>query len=154
ARSSARYGNTVQRVVRRSAISLVVYGGLVALGVLGFSRVPRGFVPSQDKQYLVAIAQLPDASSLDRTESVIKRMADIALKHEGVEGAVQFQGLSITSFANKPNAGVIFIKLKPFEERRKKELSSNAIVMALNQQFSVIQDAFVAVFPPPAVNGL
>jgi hydrophobe/amphiphile efflux-1 (HAE1) family protein len=116
--------------------------------------VPRGFVPSQDKQYLVAIAQLPDAASLDRTEAVVRRMADIALAQEGVEGAVQFPGLSVNGFVNKPNSAVVFIKLKPFEERTRKDLSSGALVMALNQKLSVIQDAFVAVFPPPAVNGL
>src|SRR5438477_6319940 len=120
ASASGRYGNTVQRVVRRSAVSLAVYAGLVALGVLGFSRVPKGFVPTQDKQYLVAIAQLPDAASLDRTEAVIRRIADVALAQEGVEGAVQFPGLSVSGFVNKPNAGVVFIKLKPFDERRAK----------------------------------
>src|SRR5947207_3196138 len=89
-RASGRYANVVRRVTRRTAVPLAVYGGLVALGVLGFSRVPQGFVPSQDKRYLVAIAQLPDAATLDRTESVIRRMADIALAQPGVEHAVQF----------------------------------------------------------------
>jgi hydrophobe/amphiphile efflux-1 (HAE1) family protein len=154
ARASSRYGQITQRVMRRSVASLAVYAGLVVLGIVGFSRVPAGFVPSQDKQYLVAIAQLPDAASLDRTEAVIRRMADIALSTEGVDGAVQFPGLSVSGFVNKPNAGVIFIKLKPFEERRTKSLSSGALVGTLNQKLSTIQDAFVAVFPPPAVNGL
>jgi hydrophobe/amphiphile efflux-1 (HAE1) family protein len=154
ARGSERYAGVVRRVTRRSAASLAVYGGLVALGVFGFMRVPSGFVPSQDKQYLVAIAQLPDAASLDRTEAVVRRMADIALAQEGVASAVQFPGLSVNGFVNKPNSAVIFIGLKPFEERKSKSLSSGALVMALNQKLSVIQDAFVAVFPPPAVNGL
>src|SRR5205823_8320841 len=68
--------------------------------------------------------------------------------------AVQFPGLSVSGFVNKPNAGVVFIKLKPFDERRAKSLSSGALVMSLNQKLSTIQDAFVAVFPPPPVNGL
>jgi len=154
ARTAERYREVARRIVGRAAVSLAVYGGLVALGVLGFSRVPPGFVPSQDKQYLVAIAQLPDAASLDRTEAVVRRMADIALTQPGVEAAVQFPGLSVNGFVNKPNSGVVFITLKPFEERSSKALSSGALVMALNQKLSVIQDAFVAVFPPPAVNGL
>ena len=153
-RSSERYGSAVQRVTRRSAVALTVYAGLVLLGIVGFSRVPKGFVPSQDKRYLVAIAQLPDAASLDRTEAVIRRMADVALAQPGVEHAVQFPGLSVNGFVNKPNAGVMFIGLKPFEERTASNLKSGAILMALNQKFSAIQDAFVAVFPPPAVNGL
>ncbi|MDQ6769899.1 MAG: efflux RND transporter permease subunit [Gemmatimonadota bacterium] len=153
-RTSARYGNVVQRVTRRSVLPLAVYGALVLLGLIGFSRVPKGFVPSQDKRYLVAIAQLPDAASLDRTEAVIRRMSEIALKQPGVEHAVEFPGLSISSFGPKSNAGVIFFGLKPFEERKAKDLKSGAILMALNQKFSAIQDGFVAVFPPPAVNGM
>ena len=151
---SNRYGNVVRRVIGKSAVSLAVYAGLVALGVLGFTRVPRGFVPTQDTQYLVAIAQLPDAASLDRTEAVVRRMGEIAMSTPGVEAAVQFPGLSVNGFANKPNAAVVFITLKHFDERKSKDLSMGALVGTLNQKLSTIQDAFVAVFPPPAVNGL
>jgi hydrophobe/amphiphile efflux-1 (HAE1) family protein len=153
-RTSERYAGLARLVTRRSVASLALYVGLVTLAVLGFSRVPQGFVPAQDKQYLVAIAQLPDAASLDRTDAVIRRMAKIALEQPGVEAAVQFPGLSVNAFANKPNAGIIFVSLKPFEERTDKSQSAGAIVQALNAKFSTIQDAFVAVFPPPAVNGL
>ena len=153
-RLSSAYGGAVQRVTRRSAVALVVYGGLVALGVLGFSRVPAGFVPTQDKQYLVAIAQLPDAASLDRTEAVVRKMGEIALAQPGIEHAVQFPGLSVNGFANKPNSAIVFLTLKPFEDRRTAETSLGAIVGALNGKFSAIQEAYVGVFPPPAVNGL
>jgi multidrug efflux pump len=151
---SGRYGNVVRALTRRSAVALVVYGGLVVLGILGFSRVPAGFVPSQDKQYLVAIAQLPDAASLDRTEAVVRRMSDIVLKQDGVQSAVGFPGLSVNGFANKPNSAIVFVTLKPFDERRTRATSAGAIVAALNQKFGAIQDAYVGVFPPPAVNGL
>src|SRR5204863_10187272 len=124
ARASNRYGVFARRITRRAGVALAVYGGLVVLGIIGFKRVPSGFVPSQDKRYLVAIAQLPDAASLDRTESVIRRMADVALAQPGVEAAVQFPGLSVNGFANKPNAGIVFLGLKPFEERRDKSQSS------------------------------
>jgi hydrophobe/amphiphile efflux-1 (HAE1) family protein len=152
--ASHRYGNVVSRLTRRSAIALAVYGGLIVLTVIGFARVPAGFVPTQDKQYLVAIAQLPDAASLDRTDAVIRRMSKIALEQPGVANAIAFPGLSINGFANKPNAGVIFLPLKPFDERKDASQSSGAILGALNQKFGSIQEAFVAVFPPPAVNGL
>lgn len=153
-RGSDSYGSVVQRVTHRAPLALALYGGLIVVGILGFSKVPEGFVPSQDKRYLVAIAQLPDASSLDRSEAVVRRMTAIALKEPGVEHVVEFPGLSINGFANKPNAGVMFIGLKPFEERKAKNLKSTAILASLNQKFGGIQDAFVAVFPPPAVNGL
>lgn len=150
---SRRYGNFTGRITRRAGVALAVYAGLVVLGVAGFARVPAGFVPTQDKQYLVAVAQLPDAASLDRTDAVVRRIGDIAMKTPGVDHAIQFPGLSVT-FANKPNSAVIFIGLKPFEERKTFETSVGGILASLNQQFSSIQDAYVGVFPPPAVNGL
>src|SRR5262249_24892418 len=103
---------------------------------------------------LVAIAQLPDAASLDRTDAVVHRMSDIVLKQDGVQSAVAFPGLSVNGFANKPNSAIVFVTLKPFDERKTQATSAGAIVMALNQKCSAIQDAYVGVFPPPAVNGL
>ena len=153
-RGSARYGAAVASILRRSGIALVVYAGLVALTLFGFNKVPKGFVPTQDKQYLVAFAQLPDAATLDRTEKVIREMAEIGRKQPGVESAVQFPGLSINGFVNSPNAGIVFFTLKPFDERHGKEEYGLNIAGALNGKFSGIQDAFVAVFPPPPVNGL
>ena len=153
-RGSERYGAAVSRVIRRGGIAVAVYAGLVALTVFGFSKVPHGFVPTQDKQYLVAFAQLPDAATLDRTERVIRRMADIGVKQPGVDNAVQFPGLSINGFVNAPNAGIVFFPLKPFDERHGKEEYGLNMAGALNGKFASIQDAFVAVFPPPPVNGL
>jgi hydrophobe/amphiphile efflux-1 (HAE1) family protein len=153
-RGSASYGGAVRRVLRTSGIALAVYAGLLALTFLGFSKVPKGFVPTQDKQYLVAFAQLPDAATLDRTEKVIRQMAEIGSKQPGVENAVQFPGLSINGFVNAPNAGIVFFTLKPFDKRHGKGEYGLNIAGALNAKFAGIQDAFVAVFPPPPVNGL
>src|SRR5436190_418477 len=149
-----KYANGVGGVLRKSAIDLVRYAGLVALTGWSFNKVPTGYVPTQDKQYLVAFTQLPDASSLDRTEAVIRRMSEIGLKQPGIQDAVAFPGLSISGFSVSPNAGIIFFGLKPFEERRGKELSGPAITASLNQQFAVIQEAFVLAVPPPPVMGL
>jgi multidrug efflux pump len=151
---SGRYVGVVGRVIRSGGIVLFVYGGLIALTYVGFAATPTGFVPSQDKQYLVGFAQLPDAATLDRTESVIRRMDEIALKQPGVEHAVAFPGLSINGFTNSPNSGIVFVTLKPFAERTGKALSAGAIAMALNQQYGGIQDAYIAMFPPPPVMGL
>jgi multidrug efflux pump len=151
---STRYGGAVRRMLRKSGIALAVYAGLLALTLLGFSKVPKGFVPTQDKQYLVAFAQLPDGATLDRTERVIRQMAEIGSKQPGVENAVQFPGLSINGFVNASNAGIVFFTLKPFDERHGKSEYGLNIAGALNAKFGGIQDAFVAVFPPPPVNGL
>ena len=139
-RASHGYVSTVKRVLRGSGIALFVYGGLLVLGYLGFSSTPTGFVPQQDKQYLVAFAQLPDAATLDRTEAVIKRMSEIAGKHPGVENTVAFPGLSINGFTNSPNSGIVFTPLKPFDERTDPSMSAGAIAAELNAQFAGIQD--------------
>jgi len=153
-KASNGYVSTVGRVIRISGVALVVYAGLIVMTWLGFSTTPTGFVPQQDKQYLVAFAQLPDAASLDRTEDVIKRMSDIALKQPGVESAVAFPGLSINGFTNSPNSGIVFVTLKPFEERKAASESAGAIAGALNGKYASIQEAYMAIFPPPPVQGL
>jgi multidrug efflux pump len=119
-----------------------------------FRAVPGGFVPSQDKQYLVGFAQLPDGATLDRTEDVIRRMSDIALRQPGIESAVAFPGLSINGFTNSSNAGIVFVTLKPFEERKTPGLSGFAIAGELNKKFAGIKEAFIAMFPPPPVQGI
>jgi multidrug efflux pump len=153
-RASRGYGILVTHTLRSSVIAVVIYVGLIGLTVLGFSRVPTGFVPTQDKGYLVCLAQLPNGATLDRTEDVIRRMSDIALKHPGVQSAVAFPGLSINGFTNSPNSGIVFATLKPSEERTSPELSANAIAANLNKQYGSIQEAFIAVFPPPPVQGI
>jgi multidrug efflux pump len=152
--TSRGYVGVVRRILKRSRVALVVYAGLLALTYFGFAKVPAGFVPTQDKQYLVAFAQLPDAASLDRSDDVIRRMSKAALETEGVEHAIAFPGLSIAGLTNSPNAGIVFVGLKPFEERKSKELYGTAIAAKLSAKFAAIQDAYVAVFPPPPVQGL
>ncbi len=154
ANASSGYLRGVARIVRAGGIALTVYGGLIGLAWLGFASTPTGFVPAQDKQYLIAFAQLPDAATLGRTEAVIKRMGEIALKQPGVANAVSFPGLSINGFTNSPNSGIVFTPLKPCDERNGRGQSAAEIAAALNQKFAGIQDAYIAIFPPPPVQGL
>jgi len=153
-RSSERYATGVSGVISRKTSSLVVYVILLAAAAGLAHIVPGGFVPAQDKQYLISFAQLPSGASLDRTEAVIRRMSAIALKQPGVESAVEFPGLSINGFTNSSSAGIVFITLKPFDQRRASNLSAGAIAAALNGKFAGIKDSFIAVFPPPPVMGL
>jgi multidrug efflux pump len=151
---SNAYSKSVGRILSRKAVVMAVYLTLVGATFGLFKAVPGGFVPGQDKTYLVAFAQLPDAATLDRTEDVIRRMGEIAMAHPGVENAVAFQGLSISGFTNASNAGIVFVMLKSFDERKAPELTANALALQLNQKFATIQEAFVAIFPPPPVMGL
>ena len=152
--AGVKYTAGVASILRKTAAALIVYGGLVVLTGWGFNKVPTGFVPTQDKQYLVAFAQLPDGASLDRSEEVIRKMSDLGLKTPGVQSAVEFPGLSINGFTVSPNSGIVFFCLDPFEDRRSKNLSGPAIAAALNQKFASIREAYVLTVPPPPVMGL
>ncbi|AZR95269.1 multidrug efflux RND transporter permease subunit [Bordetella trematum] len=152
--ASNAYVGTVRRAVRGSAIILLLYVGFVGLTWLGFHQVPNGFVPAQDKYFLVGIAQLPSGASLDRTEAVVKEMSEIALAEPGVESVVAFPGLSVNGPVNVPNSALMFAMLKPFDERQDASLSANAIAGKLMGKFSQIPDGFVGIFPPPPVPGL
>jgi multidrug efflux pump len=154
-RGAVSYQGGVARAISRKVLMLGLYLALAALTVGLFRAVPSGFVPGQDKQYLIGFAQLPDGATLDRTEDVIRRMGEITLKQPGVEHAVSFPGLSINGFTNSSNSGIVFATLKPFAERKDPSLSAGAIAMALNQQYGAsIEEAFVVMFPPPPVQGL
>ncbi|ALO41744.1 Amphiphile Efflux-1 family protein [Pseudoalteromonas phenolica] len=148
------YEKVVKKLIRMSVVVGVVYLALVGSTIGLFNSVPGGFIPQQDKQYLVAVAQLPDAASLDRTEEVIKQMQEIALEVPGVAHTVAFPGLSVNGFTNSTNSGIVFTPLDDFSERNDPSLSAFAIAMQLNQRFAAIDEAFVAVFPPPPILGL
>jgi hydrophobe/amphiphile efflux-1 (HAE1) family protein len=150
--SANGYQRGVRKVLRASGIGLAVYGGLLLLTGLGFATVPKGFVPAQDKGYLVTIVQLPPSASIERTEAVVRRIGEIALAQPGVEHAVQFPGLSINGFTRTTNTAVVFLPLKPFEERGS-ALSGPAIAEALNAKFGAIDEAFVIALAPPPVRG-
>jgi len=153
-RGAHGYTNRLGGVLGRKAVMMAVWAVLGVATVGLFKAVPHGFVPTQDKQYLIGFAQLPDGATLDRTEEVIRRMGEIELATPGVQSAVAFPGLSINGFTNSSNAGIVFATLKPFDERRDPSLSAGAIAQKLNQQFAQIPEAFIAIFPPPPVQGI
>ncbi|WP_428420693.1 efflux RND transporter permease subunit [Methylibium sp.] len=154
-RNADRYSRGVTGVVvKRKSIALVVYAVLLVATVLLFRLVPPGFVPQQDKQYLIGIAQLPDGASLERTTRVIRQMSDIALSVPGVKNSVAFPGLSINGFTAAPNSGIVFFALDEFENRTAPERRADAIVGQVNMRLGAIQDAFMFVLSPPPVSGL
>ena len=153
-RRSEGYGRGVTRIVQRKSAAMLLYAVLLALTAFLFTRIPSGFVPAPDKQYLIGIAQLPAGASLERTDAVIRQMSDIALKVPGIVDSVAFPGLSIAGFSAAPNEGIVFFGLKPFEERTSPELSKFAILGKVNGALQQIQGARMFVVPPPAVDGL
>ncbi|MGB1561613.1 MAG: efflux RND transporter permease subunit [Sinimarinibacterium flocculans] len=150
--SASGYQRGVRKVLRAGGIGLAVYAGLLGLTALGFVQAPKGFVPTQDKGYLITIVQLPPSASIERTEAVVRRIGEIALEQPGVANAVQFPGLSINGFTRTTNSAIVFTPLTPFEERGT-ALSGDAIAQALGARFAEIDDAFVLTIAPPPVRG-
>lgn len=153
-RSSENYSAKVSGILGRKSAALGIYVMLLGLTYAGFQLVPAGFVPLQDKQYLIGFAQLPQGATLERTEKVIRQMSELTMKEPGVESAVAFPGLSINGFMNSSSAGIVFVTLKPFDERKDPSLYGPAIAQSLQMKFMGIKDAFIAIFPPPPVMGL
>ena len=153
-RRSKAYGRGVTGLLERKSMAVGVYCVLLVLTGLLFTRIPSGFVPAPDKQYLIGIAQLPAGANLARTEKVIRDMSDIALKVPGIVNSVGFPGLSIAGFSAAPNEGIVFFGLSPFEERTSAALSKDAILGKVNGAIQAIQGARMFVVPPPAVDGL
>jgi multidrug efflux pump len=153
-RSANTYERGVGGIVRHKIIMTCVFVILASTGFVFFKMVPPGFVPAQDKSYLVAFAQLPQGATLQRTEAVIDQMTKIMMAEPGVKEAVAFPGLSINGFTSSSSAGIVFATLDPFEERNTPDLYGPAIAGKLQQKLFGIDGAFAAVFPPPPVDGL
>ena len=151
---SERYSTGVGTIVGQRRVVLAVFVVLLMSTWVMFRIVPGGFIPAQDKQYLISIVQLPNAASLDRTEAVVRQMSEIAMRTPGVEHAVGFPGLSANGFVSLDNAALMFLPLKDFDERKSTDLSAAAIAAQLNAKFSSIDDAIIFVVPPPPVQGL
>jgi multidrug efflux pump len=153
--SIAAYGRVVGMLLRLSLIALLIYGGLIALTVMGFKVVPKGFIPDQDKGYLVINAQLPDGASLGRTEAVVTRLSEIARKTPGVAYTIDVPGYSTLLSTNISNVGGMFVILEPFEKRAGKDgMTSREITAQLRRNFGDVLEARTGVFGAPPVEGL
>ena len=149
------YGGTVRLMLKLSIVALLVYGGLLYGTYHYFKITPTGFIPPQDKGYLLANVQLIDAASVQRTAKDIQRLCKIAEETEGVDHTVGIAGQSLLIGANAPNLGSVNIILKPFEERIKKGLTSDYISSKITQRCrKEIPSAMVNLFGPPPVDGL
>lgn len=153
-KASNGYSGSVGGLIKHKFLMFFVYAILLGMTVYGLNSLPKGFVPAQDKQYLISFAQLPDGASLARTEDVIREMGRIAMAEPGVKSAVQFPGLSVNGFTNSPSAGIVFVTLESFDKRNTPDLSAAAIAGRLQGKFAKVEEAFIAIFPPPPVRGL
>jgi len=149
------YTRAVGLTLRVSAFVVLIYAGLLCLTYWGVVHTPSGFIPMQDKGYLLVNVQLPDAASLERTEKVMRRIEEIAKKNTGVEHTVAIAGQSILLGANSPNFGAMYVMLKDFDQREGEELTADAIAKSLQHDFQKeVQGGLVHIFGAPPVDGL
>ena len=128
--------------------------GLLAGTVWIANAVPRGFIPTLDQGYAIVVMQLPDGSSLSRTDAVVQRASQIMQETPGVQDAVAFAGFSGATFTNASNAAAIFARFRPFDERVAQGQSADAIIGQLFGRLQQIEEAFIIAIPPPPVRGL
>jgi HAE1 family hydrophobic/amphiphilic exporter-1 len=134
--------------------ALVVFVALLGATWFISTLVPSGFIPVMDQGYAIVVVQLPEGSSLERTDSVIRKVTDIARKTPGVLDAVEFAGFSGATFTNASNAGVVFTSFKPFAERQKTGDNANKIIASLQKNLKSVDEAFIIAVPPPPVRGI
>ncbi|WP_034914862.1 efflux RND transporter permease subunit [Erwinia sp. 9145] len=150
-RNSARYQGGVSRILRRRGAVFGVYILLLVGAGVMFRLVPGGFIPTQDKLYLIGGVKMPEGASLERTDAVIRKMSDIALHTDGVADAIAFPGLNALQFTNTPNTGTVFFTLKPLNQRSRSAAEINA---EINGKLAQIQEGFTFSILPPPILGL
>jgi multidrug efflux pump len=149
------YGKAVGRTLRLSAVVLLAYGGLLFMTYWDFTRTPTGFIPQQDKGYLILNVRLPDSASVERTEAVMAQIEKITRETAGVNHTLGISGRSIILNANAPNLGSMYVMLKGFDKRRSSDLTADAIAAAIQQRCArEVSEAVVTAFGAPPVDGL
>src|SRR5690606_17673357 len=150
-RSAQRYQGAVSRALGRRGAVFVAYAVLLAGTGLMFKAVPPGFIPVQDKLYLVAGVKLPEGASIARTDALLRKVGEIAMETEGVAHTIAFPGLNAVQFTNTPNTGVVFLPLDPFEARDRSALEINA---EINERISGLHEGLTFSVMPPPILGL
>jgi len=149
-RIGVRFGRFTARAVRALALVGIVYACLIGLAGWRFNATPTGFIPAQDQGYLIGVIQLPPGASLQRTTEIMSRVTKIALANKASEATVAFAGLDGATFSTAPNAGAVFIPLKPHADREHADVVANE----LRKEFGAINGGNILVVPPPPVRGI
>jgi multidrug efflux pump len=149
--SAQRYERGVSKALGKRGAVFAVYAALLVATALMFQLVPRGFIPVQDKSYLIAGVKMPEGASIERTDAALKKIGEIAMQIDGVQNDVAFPGFNPLQFINTPNYGVTFINLKPFAQR---DRSAEQINAELSARIAAVQEGFAFSLLPPPIDGL
>jgi len=151
---SSGYANLTKRLIRIGGVLLIVYAGLLGLTYYRLAITPTGLIPQLDRGYFIAAFTLPPGATLERSDAVVRKASEIMLSRPGVLASVAFVGFDGATFTNAPNTGVIFVRLKDFEDRIKEGLTKDQILADLRQRLGVLSDAYGFVIEPPSVPGI
>ena len=150
-RGAKAYARNTKRNLGRGPRLVVIYALLIGVAIMGFRAVPGGFIPAQDKQYLFAVALLPEGATIERTDEMLGEMSRIALATPGVRATVAFPGLNGVHFVNTPNIGTMFIGIDPSEER---DATAEELAGQLSGAFSMLEEGLAFALMPPPILGL
>ncbi len=151
---SRGYASLVRWVIRLRVLMLIVYAGLIAAAVWMFILVPRGFVPSADQGYVIALVQLPSGSSLQRTDEIVREVGARSKAIPGVNFVHMFPGRNLATGTQSSSAGVVFVQFEEFEKRKDPAKSANAIQAEINKRVADISGAQITVIAPPTIRGI
>jgi HAE1 family hydrophobic/amphiphilic exporter-1 len=151
---SGAYAAVVRRSARLAVVVVLIYGGLLLLTGQMFRAVPTGFVPPSDQGYIIMAIQLPDGSSLERTDAVVRKVIARIKDIPGAQKTIGFAGLSGATQTNATNAGVVYQSFLPFAERDKTGRDQKAMMAEVSKRIADIHEAAIFVIPPPTVPGL
>jgi len=148
------YAAIVKRLVRVAVVSILVLAvTAAALGYL-FAKTPSGFLPEEDKGYLIVIYNLPPAASLNRTQIAADKAEAIIQKNPAVDGVVSILGLDFLGGGSSSSAGVMFVRLKDYKERTSRAMHSSIVARQLFGALSTVPDGFFIALNPPAISGI
>ena len=152
---TGKYVSWSRILIRRSAIAMLfLLAAAIFAGLMG-KRLPTSFIPEEDQGYAFVQIQLPDAASLQRTDSVLRKVDDILAHTHGIQGYDAIAGFSLLSNTSSTYSGFYFLQFDPWEERRTPELSAVGLMRTLNSKMSAaIPESIAFAFGPPAIPGL
>jgi HAE1 family hydrophobic/amphiphilic exporter-1 len=153
-RTTVRYVSASGILIRKSGFAMIGLIFVALLAVFIGGRLPAGFLPQEDQGYLYASIQLPDASSLQRTDAASQRVTDALMKTPGIQSVVGVDGFSLLTLTESTNTGFFFVTLKPWDERKSRSEQIEAIQASMQQKLAGVSEGLAFAFPPPTIPGI
>ena len=153
-RTTEGFVSISSRMVHKSFISMLALAAVAVLAVLLGAKLPTGFIPQEDQGYIFLALQLPDASSLQRTDAAAQKVSDALLQTPGIQGVIAVNGFSLLTQTQSTNTAFFFVSLKPWDQRTTKQEQLQSIQASLGRKLAGVSDGIAFAFPPPSIPGI